>query len=119
MELFQRLNPDFQFADDRGELTQLVHEGYEQVNVLFTKAGVVRGGHYHKISEEVFFVVSGRVTVQLKKDDKSCTETFEKGDFFKIFPWVRHTMNFDKDTVLVAMYDKQIENKVGEKDIYT
>ena len=65
MELYERVRPDFEFSDTRGALVQLVHEGYEQVNVLTTRAGVTRGGHYHKETAEAFFVVDGRVTVGL------------------------------------------------------
>ena len=118
MELFERIKPDFQFSDQRGALVQLVHQGYEQVNVLTTKAGVTRGGHYHKLSTEAFFVVSGQVTVEFKKDAETQTETFTEGDFFRIPPFVSHTMSFPEDTVLVAMYDRTVEKSDGTKDIY-
>lgn len=118
MKLFERLTPDFHFADERGELTQLVHEGYEQVNVLFTKAGVVRGGHYHKIAQEAFYVLSGCVTVDFQKDDQACSVTFGKDEFFKIHTHVNHTMHFEQDTILVAMYDRRIEDNEGNKDIF-
>lgn len=118
MELFERIKPDFQFSDQRGSLVQLVHQGYEQVNVLTTKAGVTRGGHYHKRSTEAFFVVSGQVTVEFKKDTEAQTETFSEGEFFRIFPFVSHTMSFPEDTVLVAMYDRAVEQADGTKDIF-
>lgn len=38
-ELYELLTPDFTFQDERGELAQLVHTGYEQVNVLVSRAG--------------------------------------------------------------------------------
>lgn len=119
MELFERIKPDFQFSDQRGSLVQLVHQGYEQVNILTTRAGVTRGGHYHKRSTEAFFVVSGQVTVEFKKDTEAQTETFSEGEFFRIFPFVSHTMSFPEDTVLVAMYDRAVEQADGTKDIYS
>lgn len=118
MALFELLTPDFQFGDERGSLTQLVHQGYTQVNVLTTKAGVLRGGHYHKRSTEAFFVVSGRLTVEFRRDSEMQTESFREGAFFQIPPYVSHSMRFEEDTVLVAMYDIPVENADGSKDIY-
>lgn len=118
MVFFEWLNPDFQFSDGRGSLVQLVHEGYKQINVVTTRAGVTRGGHYHKISTEAFFVVSGQVAVEFRKGAAMRCETFHEGEFFRIPPLVSHTMHFLKDTVLVAMYDHAVDLSDGTKDIY-
>ena len=42
MPMIEILTPDFIHNDDRGTLVQLVHEGYNQVNAVFTKKGTVR-----------------------------------------------------------------------------
>lgn len=119
MELYKRMEADFSFCDDRGMLVQLVHAGYEQVNVLVSKAGVIRGKHYHKETIEAFFVIAGGVTVDFEQAGKSCTETFRPGEFFCVFPWVRHTMRFTVETILVALYEHGIERADGIKDIYS
>lgn len=100
---------------------QLVHEGYQQVNVLKTNKGVFRGGHYHKISREVFFVISGCVEVEAYVVD--CPQSkqrylFKRGEFFEILPNTVHSMNFPEDCVMVAMYDICVEKEDGSKDIY-
>ena len=118
MALFERLLPDFAFEDGRGKLTQLVHGGYTQVNVLESRTGVLRGGHFHKQSCEAFFVVRGQVEVTLKKGPDQQTELFVPGDFFEIAPFVVHSMSFPEDCVLVAMYDIPVEHEDGTKDIY-
>ena len=118
MELYKRLKPDFEFRDMRGTLVQLAHEGYEQINVLTTRAGVIRGGHYHKETVEAFFVVDGQVEITFEKDAVQQTEKFEKGEFFCIPPFVWHTMRFEMDTVLVAMYEHAVERADGTKDIF-
>ena len=46
--LIEILKPDFVFEDERGKLTQLVHDGYRQMNIIFSKKDVLRGNHYHK-----------------------------------------------------------------------
>lgn len=118
MALFEKLLPDFAFEDGRGKLTQLVHGGYTQVNVLESRKGVLRGGHFHKQSREAFFVVRGQVEVTLKKGPDQQTELFVPGDFFEIAPFVVHSMRFPEDCVLVAMYDIPVEYEDGTKDIY-
>lgn len=118
MALFERLAPDFAFEDIRGKLTQLVHGGYTQVNVLESRKGVLRGEHFHKVSREAFFVVRGQVEVTLKKNAERQTESFGPGDFFEVPPFVVHSLHFPEDCVLVALYDIPVEREDGTKDIY-
>ncbi len=119
MSLFELLDVDFNFKDNRGELNQLVHGGYQQVNVLYSKKGVVRGGHFHKKATEAFFVVDGSVEVSLKNMNDSDVEVFKKGQFFKIRPNIIHSMRFLEDCTLVALYDVPVDKEDGSKDIYT
>ena len=42
--MIEKRNVDFSFADSRGELIQIVHDGFKQVNVLRSYKGVMRGG---------------------------------------------------------------------------
>lgn len=117
-ELFVKLSVDYEHIDARGKLSQLAHEGYSQVNVLETHGGTVRGGHYHKVSKEAFFVVKGSVEVSLRKGKNSGCHLFHPGDFFMIPPYTIHSMYFPDDCILVAMYDNPIEKKDGSMDIY-
>lgn len=118
MEMIELKKVDFSYEDDRGSLNQLVHAGYEQVNVLFSKAGVVRGGHYHKQSTECFFVVDGSVEVTARHDEEEKKYVFRKNDFFQVNPNVIHSMHFTENCTLVAMYDKCVELTDGTKDIF-
>jgi len=117
-ELIEFLKPDFSFSDERGCLFQLVHDGWKQVNVSQTKAGVKRGGHYHKQTVEAFFVVSGEVRLTLSKGGKTEQVTVKTGDFFRFPPYVAHSFDFAADTTLVALYDKPVEQPDGGKDIF-
>ena len=118
MELVRVLHTDFEFADERGTLTQLVHEGFRQINVLTTKRGVTRGGHFHRICREAFYVISGSVEVTLKNAERTETAVFHKGDFFAVEPYISHSMFFPEDCVMVQMYDPPVEQPDGGKDIY-
>lgn len=118
--MIEIIKPDFEFEDDRGKLTQLVHKGFSQVNVITTKAGVFRGGHFHKENEEAFFVVFGEFSV-IAENKEGGKETFEfkSGDMFVIKPWIMHSFTFIKYTLLVSMYSKGYELENGKKDSYT
>lgn len=116
--LIKDIKVDFSHQDDRGSLYQLMHNNIGQVNVLKSKKGTVRGDHYHKISTESFFVVTGQVEVVCSKNGEDEKSIFSEGDFFQISPYIMHSMRFPEDCILVAMYDICIEKEDGSKDIY-
>jgi mannose-6-phosphate isomerase-like protein (cupin superfamily) len=116
--MIRELKADFSHTDERGSLFQLTHEAPEQVNVLISKKGTSRGNHYHKISTESFFVVSGSVEVTCSKENETEVRCFHSGDYFQIPPYTAHSMRFAEDCVMVAMYDICIEKENGEKDIW-
>lgn len=112
--MLQILKTDFDFKDERGSFTQLVHEGYRQINVIFSKKGVVRGGHYHKLNQEAFFVINGSLEVTVNQEKF----VFSSGDFFAIEAMDMHSFKFLEDSVLVSMYSVGVELPDGGKDIY-
>ena len=112
------LNIDFSHNDDRGELVQLVHGGYEQINILKSNKGVVRGGHYHKETHEAFYVVYGSVIVDSCVDDKQDRQIFREGDFFCIPPYVLHSMEFPENCFMVQMYSTCVDKGNGTMDIF-
>ena len=118
MSLFVKLEPDFVFEDSRGFLSQLIHDGFKQINVLFSKKGCSRGNHFHKVSKEAFYVVDGSVEVIFCKDDITEEHLFSKGDFFMVEPFVKHSMFFPCDCLIIQIYDVPVENSNGLKDIY-
>ena len=118
--LIRILTPDFIFPDDRGLLVQICRDGYRQINAVFTKKGAVRGNlHYHKNTNEAFFVLSGRVLVTAQKDGRQEEREFGGGEMFLIGKNVRHTFEYLEDTYLVGLYTAGVENPDGTKDIHT
>ena len=116
--LINILEPDFTFNDDRGTLVQLVHEGYKQMNVVTSKKSVFRGGHYHKMNREVFYIISGHFKFTAEKDGVVEEYDFKAGDMFEVLPYVVHSFDYLEDTTLVAMYDKGVELADGGMDSY-
>ena len=118
MSLYFKRKVDFQHIDNRGSLTQLIHNGFKQINVLDSKKGVERGSHFHKRAVEAFYVISGSVEVTLWDKNNKEIVVFNKGDFFEIHPFVLHNMLFLEDCLMVQMYDEPVENLDGTKDIF-
>lgn len=113
------LQPDFVFKDERGRLIQLVHEGQKQVNVVMTRGGVFRGGHYHKENVETFYVVYGRFRFMAKYDGMWEEQEFGAGDMFQVAPYVLHKFEYLEDSLVIALYDKGVEHEDGTLDSYT
>src|SRR4051812_29888362 len=69
------------FEDMRGSLKKLLmisqleeDEKIEEIYVLFSNQGSVRGNHYHKETLEFFSVISGKAKVALKNLDTGAFE---------------------------------------------
>lgn len=120
MPLIKFIKPDFQFSDARGSLTQLVHQGWNQVNYITSVAGALRGNHYHKENQEAFFVISGEFELSLEHilTHEKAQYTIHQGDFFVIYPQVMHNFLYTKETALISLYNKGVELSTGEKDIF-
>ena len=118
MKLIEKLKPDFLFEDDRGTLCQITHEVFSQTNAVFSKKNSVRGNyHYHKTAKEIFYVISGRVAVDVYFDGECQQCEFASGDMFLINENVRHRFAYHEDTYLVVFYTSRIELADGTKDI--
>ena len=117
--LLESLNVDFEHKDERGALKQLVHKGFSQFNIITSKAGVFRGGHYHKYNTEAFYVIEGKCRVTAEKDGIKEIKEYISGDFFQIGPYVIHSFDYLEDTIMASMYSLGVELTDGKKDIFT
>ena len=61
-------------SDSRGEMKGLINQGnWKELNYFSTKAGQIRGNHYHKNTEELFIILSGKVEIE-------CVSVNDKGE---------------------------------------
>ena len=116
--MIEILTPNFIFEDERGLLVQLVREGFRQVNVISSIKGAVRGGHFHKLNHEAFYIISGEVELIVNRGAQRETHNFKDGDMFQIPPYIVHEFIFNTDALLVSMYDLGAELPDGGMDIY-
>ena len=105
---------EFTFKDDRGILKQLIssNHGFKQLNYATSKKNVSRGGHWHKTTTETFFLIRGRVKVDIKnmKTGHEQTKVFETGDMFSVEPYEKHTITALEDSEWMAFFDNIINN---------
>lgn len=119
MDLIKIMKPDFVCNDNRGLLVQISREGFKQVNAVFSKAEKVRGNfHYHKINEETFYIISGKVKVTVELEDQKEEHIFLSGNMFMIKKNVRHKFEYLEDSYLVVLYNNGVELENDQKDIY-
>jgi dTDP-4-dehydrorhamnose 3,5-epimerase-like enzyme len=80
----KKLTPYQTFQDERGELVGLINQmHWEEFNYIESRAGSVRGNHYHKETQELFFIIEGEGRIEittLAGDSQSMP--FGAGDIF-------------------------------------
>lgn len=111
--MYTIMQPDFIHEDERGSLVQLLHDGWRQVNVIFSKGNTVRGGHYHKQNREAFYIISGSCEVTLSLGGEEQTRIFKSGDYFAIEKNTGHSFKYLEDTLLIGLYDIGVEDTPG------
>ena len=116
--IIQFSKPDFIHQDDRGVLKQLVSSGWNQINVITSLADSFRGNHYHKNNMEMFYIISGKFKLILRKNDQTFSFLIEANDFFIIEPYAVHSFEYIEDTTLITAYDKGVVEG-NNMDIYT
>lgn len=61
--------------DDRGEITDLlVGERVDAVTLITSRAGVVRGNHYHKETVQWVYLLHGRIRVAARREAAAAEE---------------------------------------------
>lgn len=112
-----------EFVDERGFITRLIDQDkYPLRAVLYitSKAGTVRGNHYHKKDAHYVYCLSG----SFKYSEKDMTKpnsrvefvTLKPGDLVLSAPMKAHSMEFLEDTVFLAFTTEPREQDQYEKD---
>lgn len=102
------------FEDKRGSLKKILmksqlkeDEKVEEVYLLYSEKGSVRGNHYHKKTLEYFVVVSGTAKIALKNLDTGILEELyisaENNLVLKVPPHVVHAFKNEEDQPLIIL----------------
>ena len=73
----------------------------------------MRGGHYHKETSELFFVVAGRCEVEIKDLKTGQNEKFSVGykDIFMVEPYEAHLI-----TAVVGLNEVKVLNRTFDNE---
>jgi len=95
----------FIHEDDRGSIKGLVNFGnWKELNLIESKAGCIRGNHYHKTTTELFLILKGEIKIQTQQvingqlEGKVEENIVTKGKVFLIEPFINHTFIILKDS---------------------
>ena len=99
--------PEPAFTDERGAITNVLDTSIRHVAVITSRAGSVRGNHYHPEDVQYIYLVSGRFE-SCAKDVKNPhgevqRQMVEAGGLVHTPPMVVHAQRFLEDSVLVAL----------------
>ncbi len=95
------------FEDSRGSIRDIfVDEPKDHCTIIFTKTGGVRGNHYHKVSTQTDYIVSGKMKVFGKKPEAEVTRaTVMPGDYISWEPMEIHAFVAEEDTVFITFIE--------------
>ena len=108
----EKLTPLMVRKDDRGTLTHIITFNGIDLNKFEVKEGHIVGGHFHKLTHEVFHVISGLVSVfsAPKGAKEAIIKEYKPGESFTIGPYDWHYVQAVSDSTLIVLleppYDK-------------
>jgi dTDP-4-dehydrorhamnose 3,5-epimerase len=117
----QREYKQVNFQDSRGTITDIfVQEPKEHCTIIVSYRGSVRGNHFHKLSRQHDFIVSGSFEVFSQRVGERTVERMIVGpsDLLTWEPNVAHEFVAQEDSVLLTFADGVRGGQNYEKDTY-
>ena len=119
--MYKVIESYFHHQDPRGSITGIINTGkWEELNYITSVKNTVRGGHYHKETEELFFIFKGIVKISFEKvvNDKRSGQIevrhFNAGDAFIVLPNVCHTFEVLEDSTWINVLSKKIDKAIPD-----
>lgn len=108
------------FSDARGDIIDLLeNESVNAVTVITFKKGAVRANHYHKLTTQWNYVVSGCIRLVSQMPGEVTREVLMRsGDFVVTGPNERHALQGVEDSTLMVFTKGPRGGKEYESDTY-
>lgn len=104
------VHPYCHYKDERGEFSGLINSNiWQEINIVKTNSGAVRGKHYHKHTLELIFLLKGKVKIELNDldtHDNSCSFILNQNEGILIQPNVVHTFYYQEKSEQISFLDK-------------
>lgn len=111
---------DAPFANQNGEIFNLLLERFTSVGLIRSVAGAVRANHFHKTDWHYSFVQTGKVEYYWRPQgsrDKPQHQTFPAGTMFFTPPMVDHAMFFPEESVIFTFAKNVRDQEHHEADV--
>lgn len=98
--------------DDRGSFWGITNKyTWGEINFIETKEKVVRGGHYHKYTKELFYILEGEIEVSVRHLVSGEENTFvaKAGMIFILDPYEVHTFRTLTDAKWINMLSHKMD----------
>jgi len=112
---------EINFEDERGTITDIfVKDPQDHGTIITSKKGAVRGNHYHKVTKQSDFVLSGKLKVLTQKVGETEITELEVGpnSFISHEPNEAHTYIAIEDTVFISFNKGLRGGEDYEKDTF-
>lgn len=98
--------------DNRGKILGITQNTWNEINYIESIKDSVRGEHYHKETLEAFYIISGKIKVELINIKNNVKEEFiaTNGEIFIIEPNELHTFTALEDSSWINMLSKNMKN---------
>ncbi|MBS4759498.1 MAG: cupin domain-containing protein [Clostridium sp.] len=115
--MYKVLESYFCHKDERGSIKGIINSGnWQEINYITSKKGCIRGGHYHKKTTELFYILKGSIKAVFEKEEQKQECKFSCGDIFLIEPETFHTFEMLEDSEWINMLSIRMDN--NSPDIY-
>ena len=108
------------FEDSRGTITDIVEQiDFNGATIISSKAGSIRGNHYHKESVQYIYVLAGKMISRSKKMGEKLTEVVvQRGDLISHEKYEAHMFEALEDTTFLVLSSGLRTGKDYEKDTF-
>jgi quercetin dioxygenase-like cupin family protein len=108
------------FEDSRGTITDIVEQiDFNGATIISSKAGSIRGNHYHKESVQYIYVLAGKMISRSKKMGEKLTEVVvQRGDLISHEKHEAHMFEALEDTTFLVLSSGLRTGKDYEKDTF-
>ena len=109
----KKINTKIIHEDSRGKIESIVKDfEWKEINKISSKKGTERGGHYHKNTHELIFLIKGSIAIQSKNIESGDEKKLElkSGEGVLIEPLETHKLKVLEDaewiTMLTMVFDE-------------
>jgi dTDP-4-dehydrorhamnose 3,5-epimerase-like enzyme len=111
------------YEDERGVIQDLLVGSFDAVTEIFTKRGAVRGNHYHELTTQWTYIVSGKLliltqTPEEKKQGAISQHIYWPREMACEAPGVVHTWQALEDTTVLVFTRGPRSGEAYESDTY-